>query len=50
MSCLDLASCYSQADSCTDALANIRESIRLWLEVQAEEGGVKTVEISELAV
>ena len=50
VSCLDLASCYSQADSCTDALANIRESIRLWLEVQAEEGGVKTVEISELAV
>jgi predicted RNase H-like HicB family nuclease len=37
-------------DSRTDALANIWEAIELWLEVEAEEGGVKTVETLELAV
>ena len=50
MSCLDLPGCHSQGDSRTDALANIREAIELWLEVEAEEGGVKTVETLELAV
>jgi len=50
VSCLDLPGCHSQGDSRTDALANIREAIQLWLEVQAEEGGLKTVEILELAV
>ena len=50
VSCLDLRGCHSQGDSRTDALANIREAIGLWLEVEAEEGGVKTVEILELAL
>ena len=50
VSCLDLLGCHSQGDSRTDALANIREAIGLWLEVEAEEGGVKTVETLELAV
>jgi predicted RNase H-like HicB family nuclease len=50
VSCLDLPACHSQADSCTDALANIREAIELWLEVEAEEGVLKTVESHELAV
>ena len=34
----------------TDALSNIREAISLWLEVEAEEAGVKSVETLELAV
>ena len=50
VSCLDLPGCHSQGDSRTDALANIREAIQLWLEVEEEEGGLKTVEILELAV
>ncbi|MFZ9217427.1 MAG: type II toxin-antitoxin system HicB family antitoxin [Vulcanococcus sp.] len=33
-----------------EALLNIREAIQLWLEVEAEEAGVKTVETLELAV
>jgi hypothetical protein len=31
-------------------LANIREAIALWLEVEAEEAGVKRVETLELAL
>jgi predicted RNase H-like HicB family nuclease len=50
VSCLDLPGCHSQGDTRDEALANIREAIQLWLEVEAEEGGVKTVETLELAV
>ena len=50
VSCLDLPGCHSQGDSRTDALANIQEAIELWLEVEAEEGGLKSVETLELAV
>ena len=50
MSCLDLPGCHSQGESRDEALANIREAIHLWLEVEAEEAGVKTVETLELAV
>ena len=50
VSCLDLPGCHSQGDSRTDALANIREAIELWLEVEAEDGVLKTVESHELAV
>jgi predicted RNase H-like HicB family nuclease len=50
VSCLDLPGCQSQGDSRTDALANIPEAIELRLEVEAEEGGVKTVETLELAM
>ncbi|MEN9878011.1 MAG: hypothetical protein RLZZ158_1050 [Cyanobacteriota bacterium] len=50
VSCLDLPGCHSQGDSRTDALANIPEAIELRLEVEAEEGGVKTVETLELAM
>jgi len=48
--CLDLPGCHSQGDSRDEALLNIREAIQLWLEVEAEEAGVKTVETLELAV
>lgn len=50
VSCLDLPGCHSQGESRDVALANIREAIQLWLEVEAEEAGVKTVETLELAV
>ena len=50
VSCLDLPGCHSQGESRAEALANIREAIQLWLEVEAEEAGVNTVETLELAV
>ena len=50
VSCLDLPGCHSQSESREEALASIREAIQLWLEVEAEEAGVKTVETLELAV
>ncbi len=50
VSCLDLPGCHSQGETRDEALANIRGAIQLWLEVEAEEAGVKTVETLELAV
>lgn len=50
VSCLDLPGCHSQGDSREDSLANIREAIALWLEVEAEEAGVKRAETLELVV
>ena len=50
VSCLDLPGCHSQGENREEALANIREAIGLWLEVEAEEAGVKHVETLELAV
>ena len=50
VSCLDLPGCHSQGESQDEALLNIREAIQLWLEVEAEEAGVKTVETLELAI
>ena len=49
VSCLDLPGCHSQGESRDEALANIREAIQIWLEVEAEEAGVKSVETLELA-
>ena len=50
VSCLDLPGCHSQGDSREEALANIREAITLWLEVEADEAGVTHVETLELAL
>ena len=50
VSCLDLPGCHSQGDTRDEALLNIREAIQLWLEGEAEEVRVKTVQILELAV
>lgn len=50
VSCLDLPGCHSQGTTREDALANIREAIGLWLEVEAEEAGVKHAETLELAL
>ena len=50
VSCLDLPGCHSQGHTRDEALQNIREAIGLWLEVEAEEAGVKRVETLELAL
>ena len=50
VSCLDFPGCHSQGESREEALANIREAIALWLEVEAEEAGVKHVETLDLVV
>ena len=50
VSCLDCPGCHSQGASREEALANIREAIALWLEVEAEEAGVKHAETLDLAV
>ena len=50
VSCLDLPGCHSQGQNRDETLANIREAIALWLEVEAEEAGVKSVETLELAL
>ena len=50
VSCLDLPGCHSQGNSRDEALSNIREAIRLWLEVEAEENGLKSIETTEIAI
>jgi predicted RNase H-like HicB family nuclease len=49
-SCPDLAGCHSQGKSRAEALKNIREAVRLWLEVEKEETGLKRVEQADVLV
>eukprot|EP01036_Dinobryon_divergens_P046410 gene46410-62073_t len=37
VSCPDLPGCHSQGATRAEALTNIKDAIRLWLEVEAEE-------------
>jgi len=50
VSCLDLPGCHSQGVSRAEALAAIREAIADWLDVEAEESGIKSTETMEIAV
>jgi predicted RNase H-like HicB family nuclease len=50
VSCPDLPGCHSQGANRDEALANIREAIRLWLEVEAEETGLQRMEQVEVTV
>jgi predicted RNase H-like HicB family nuclease len=50
VSCLDLPGCHSQGASRTEALDSIKEAIQLWIEVEAEESGIKSAETFELSV
>ena len=50
VSCLDLIGCHSQGATRNEAIEAIKDAIRLWLEVEAEESGVKSAEILELTV
>lgn len=48
MRCLDLPGCHPQGDTRDEGLANIREAIGLWLEVEAEEAGLPPQQFREL--
>ena len=50
VSCPDLPGCHSQGTTRTEALENIKEAIRLWLEVESEETGLRRIEQVEVAV
>jgi predicted RNase H-like HicB family nuclease len=44
VSCPVLPGCHSQGATRQEALENIKDAIREWLQVEAEENGVKSVE------
>jgi len=50
VSCPDLPGCHSQGETREEALQQITEAIRLWLEVEAEENGIKSIETTEIAL
>lgn len=50
VSCLELPGCHSQGATRSEALEAIKDAIHLWLEVEAEESGVKSAETLELTV
>jgi len=50
VTCLDLPGCHSQGGNREEAIEVIREAIKLWLEVEAEESGVRSAETLEIAV
>jgi predicted RNase H-like HicB family nuclease len=50
ISCPDLPGCHSQGATRQEALENIREAIRLWLEVEAEETGLKRFEQAQVTL
>ena len=50
VSCPDLPGCHSQGATRDEALANVRDAIRLWIEVEAEETGLKRLEQAEVTV
>ncbi len=49
-SCLDLPGCHSQGETRDEAIIAIKDAIQLWLEVEAEESGIKSAETLELTV
>lgn len=48
--CLSIPGCVSQGKTKDEALANVRDAIRLCLEVRAEQGLPLTVEIGQVEV
>jgi len=50
VSCPDLPGCHSQGKNRKEALTNIKEAIRLWLEVETEDTGLKRVEQADVFV
>ena len=50
VSCPDLPGCHSQGATRAEALDNIKDAIRLWLEVEAAETGLLRFEQVEVLV
>jgi predicted RNase H-like HicB family nuclease len=50
VSCPALPGCHSQGDTREEAIENIRIAIRAWLEVEAEETGLRAVEETTVTV
>ena len=50
VSCPSLPGCHSQGETREEALSNIKEAIKLWLKVQAEESGIKQIQTAEVVV
>lgn len=50
VSCPDLPGCHSQGINREEAIEEIKNAIRLWLEVEAEETGLTRMETAEVAV
>jgi predicted RNase H-like HicB family nuclease len=50
VSCPDLPGCHSQGKNRKEALTNIKDAIRLWLEVEVEDTGLKRVEQADVLV
>ena len=50
VSCPALRGCHSQGLTRDEALANIRDAIRLWLEVEAEDARLFRVSEEEVTV
>ena len=50
VSCPELPGCHSQGATREEALTAISEAIRLWLEVEAEEAGIRRMETAEVVV
>ena len=50
VSCPALPGCHSQGATREEAITNIKIAIQEWLEVEAEESGLKSVEESVVTV
>lgn len=50
VSCLDLPGCHSQGSTREEALEAIRDAITGWLEVEAEESGIRSTETLDVAI
>jgi len=50
VSCPALPGCHSQGATREEAVENIKVAIREWLEVEAEETGLKAVEETTISV
>lgn len=50
VSCPDRIGCHSQGATREEALAHIRDAIRLWLEVETEESGLKRFEQAAVTI